>query len=165
MASHPPLFERKNRNISLLCPCGTGNDYDNCCGLYIEQGLPAPTPESLMRSRYSAFVKKNIPYIASTMRGEAAKDFKLDGLAAWLETVSWLNLQVITSETPLENKGYVSFVASYETPTQKLRLAEKSEFHKIAQRWYYVKGTHPMRNEPCLCLSGKKYKNCCGRSE
>ncbi|WP_240455632.1 YchJ family protein [Halomonas faecis] len=37
------------------CPCGNGSSLAGCCGRY-HAGEPAPTPEALMRSRYSAFV-------------------------------------------------------------------------------------------------------------
>jgi uncharacterized protein YchJ len=38
----------------LACPCGLGDDYASCCGR-LHAGAHAPTAESLMRSRYSAF--------------------------------------------------------------------------------------------------------------
>ena len=50
--------------ISKFCPCGRLGGgrrplaYTHCCGRYIDDfaGTPAPDAESLMRSRYSAFV-------------------------------------------------------------------------------------------------------------
>ncbi|MGH8392671.1 MAG: SEC-C metal-binding domain-containing protein, partial [Pseudomonas sp.] len=38
-----------------ICPCGSGNLLDACCGHY-HAGHPAPCAEALMRSRYSAYV-------------------------------------------------------------------------------------------------------------
>jgi SEC-C motif-containing protein len=48
------------------CPCGLPATYFSCCGRYHqgEQAGRAPTPEALMRSRYSAFVKDLRPYPA-----------------------------------------------------------------------------------------------------
>ena len=45
----------------LPCPCGRAAGYAECCGALhaaftAGQGLAAPTPEALMRSRYAAFV-------------------------------------------------------------------------------------------------------------
>ena len=37
------------------CPCGSGQSYTTCCGPW-HAGVPAPTAEALMRSRYSAYV-------------------------------------------------------------------------------------------------------------
>ena len=40
------------------CPCGSGIIYAQCCGAWhagMANGVHAPTPEALMRSRYSAY--------------------------------------------------------------------------------------------------------------
>ena len=37
------------------CPCGSGNALAECCGKYISGVAHAPTAETLMRSRYTAF--------------------------------------------------------------------------------------------------------------
>src|SRR3569833_3134762 len=39
------------------CPCGSGKEYEACCGEIIGGKRAAPTAEALMRSRYSAFVE------------------------------------------------------------------------------------------------------------
>ena len=49
----------------LTCPCGLGDDYDACCGR-LHAGAPAPTAESLMRSRYSAFAVGDAGYLLRT---------------------------------------------------------------------------------------------------
>ena len=48
-----------------ICPCGSGNLLDACCGHYHE-GLPAPCAEALMRSRCSASVLGLIDYLVAT---------------------------------------------------------------------------------------------------
>jgi uncharacterized protein YchJ len=49
----------------LACPCGLGEDYASCCGR-LHTGAPAPTAESLMRSRYSAFAVADAGYLLRT---------------------------------------------------------------------------------------------------
>jgi SEC-C motif-containing protein len=49
----------------LACPCGLGDDYESCCG-QLHAGAPAPTAESLMRSRYSAFAVGTAGYLLHT---------------------------------------------------------------------------------------------------
>ena len=46
----------------LACPCGSGDDYDACCGR-LHAGAPAPTAEALMRARYSAFAVGDLGYL------------------------------------------------------------------------------------------------------
>ena len=49
------------------CPCGSNRSYDECCAPLINGERQADTAEALMRSRYSAYVKQNIPYLGETL--------------------------------------------------------------------------------------------------
>ena len=51
----------------MSCPCGNEQEYSQCCEPFIEGVKHAPTAEALMRSRYTAFVKKADGYIKSTL--------------------------------------------------------------------------------------------------
>lgn len=42
------------------CPCGSQIEYKSCCGVYHQGARVAPTPEALMRSRYTAYSLGNI---------------------------------------------------------------------------------------------------------
>ena len=46
-----------------LCPCGSGKCYGECCEPVIKGSIKAPTAESLMRARYSSYVKHEIDSI------------------------------------------------------------------------------------------------------
>ena len=53
------------------CPCGTGEVYGACCGRYHSRfaqagELTAPTPEALMRSRFTAFAVGLPDYLLAT---------------------------------------------------------------------------------------------------
>ncbi|WP_416140975.1 YchJ family protein [Marinimicrobium sp. C6131] len=62
-----------------ICSCGSQAAYKECCGQY-HSGTPAPTPETLMRSRFSAFVQNKADYLMATWhpstRGPAGKTVK-----------------------------------------------------------------------------------------
>ena len=47
------------------CPCGRNQTYAACCGRY-HGGEAAPDAESLMRSRYSAYVLKDVDYLLAS---------------------------------------------------------------------------------------------------
>ena len=73
-----------------ICPCGSGNLLDACCGHY-HAGHPAPCASALMRSRYSAYTLRDEPYLratwhASTRPGDAIVDPD--------EKLQWLGLEV-----------------------------------------------------------------------
>ena len=47
------------------CPCGNELDYSKCCEVYHTGDKNPETAEILMRSRYSAFAKNKVQYIAN----------------------------------------------------------------------------------------------------
>jgi SEC-C motif-containing protein len=154
----------------MLCPCGTGRSYQDCCEPFIAGKITARTTEALMRSRYSAFARSKMAYILHTMRSPAADHFKAD--AQQQDNIKWTGLEVIRTATQ-GNKGWVEFKAHYTKHSMPHVLHELSEFHLRAGIWYYVDGQQPKpvatkaksaigRNESCPCGSGKKYKKCCG---
>lgn len=52
MAALQPIHPDKR------CPCGTGLPYGQCCRRF-HVGAQAPTAETLMRSRFTAFVTRD----------------------------------------------------------------------------------------------------------
>ena len=59
-----------------LCPCGSTRAYEDCCGPF-HRGAEPPTPETLMRSRFAAFAKRDFAYVWKTLHAEHAE--KRDG--------------------------------------------------------------------------------------
>ncbi len=123
-----------------LCPCGSEIIYENCCGNYIEKNQAAPNPEALMRSRYSAYFLGKVDYIEKTMKGEPLRLFNPTDVAKWLIDVKWQGLKVIQQRLKSEKLGFVSFEARYLYQGKPESICEKSEFHKIDDRWFYVGG-------------------------
>lgn len=124
----------------MSCPCGSGLALNECCGRYVNAGEIAPTPEALMRSRYTAFVIHQVDYLVKTMRGEPLKAFNPADTLNWLQEVTWVGLTVIAAKQKSSTLGYVSFDAQYLTHDKIIHICEKSEFHRIDQQWFYVGG-------------------------
>ena len=80
-----------------ICPCGSGNLLDACCGHYHE-GLPAPCAEALMRSRYSAYVLGLIDYLVATTLPAQQAGLDRQSISAWSAQSTWLGLDVESSE-------------------------------------------------------------------
>src|SRR5437868_5655503 len=100
------------------CPCGSGADYKICCTPYLNGEKNPPTPEALMRSRYTAYVKANLDYIEATMRGPALMRFNRYTDSQY--SPEWIELQVITAYGDQDpDVGYVEFVAKYKYNNQK----------------------------------------------
>jgi SEC-C motif domain protein len=123
-----------------VCYCGSNQDYSVCCGLYIEKNQVAPSPEALMRSRYSAYAQAKIDYIMATMRGAPLKGFEAASAKAWAESCEWVGLTVLKARynpsDPL--RGIVEFKAYYRLQNTEHCMHEKSLFQRIAGRWFYI---------------------------
>lgn len=121
------------------CPCGSGLNYAQCCGLWhsgLAQGQHAPTPEALMRSRYSAYVKGLINYLLATWHPSTAPG-ELE-----LPPVKWLELDIRHAEAT-GDAGVVEFIARLRDAGRGERLHEISRFVREDGRWLYIDGTHP----------------------
>lgn len=154
-----------------ICPCGTGISYEKCCGRYIEGKQLPQTPETLMRSRYTAYTLANVGYIKNTMMDKALIGFNESEAATWAKQVKWMGLKVIRTYLEHETKGYVEFIASYIDGSKQAKIHEISEFRCYEEKWFYVDGAYPEtnsrfskigRNDLCPCGSQKKFKNCHG---
>jgi len=124
------------------CFCGRTNKnkivlFDQCCGRYLDHfdTAPAPDAESLMRSRYSAFVLERHTYLQETWASAqrpADLSFEPD--------VKWLGLDVKFYRLTGPAQAEVEFVARSRLNGVPTRLHELSRFVKDQGRWFYVDG-------------------------
>ena len=136
------------------CPCGRlapagpgGNKgkgathlpFAGCCGRYLVapwlDAMAAPDAESLMRSRYTAFVCERADYLQATWHAStrpADLDFE--------PGARWLGLQVRSHRATGEDLAEVEFVARYRVGGRAVRLHETSRFVREGGRWLYVDG-------------------------
>jgi SEC-C motif-containing protein len=125
----------------LPCPCGSGARYAQCCEP-LHSGLPAPTAEALMRSRYSAYVLGLEPYLLATWHPRT-RPVALN-LAAARDKTKWLGLKLLRHERTGEHSAMVEFVARHRVGGgSAVRLHEVSRFLCEDRRWYYLDGEFP----------------------
>jgi SEC-C motif-containing protein len=118
------------------CPCGNQKSYAECCGR-CHSGNPAPDAESLMRSRYSAYVKHLETYLLATWHPTTRPE-RLDLAAA--AATKWLGLEVKRHEVTGADSASVEFVARFKVGGRAQRQHELSRFVREDGRWYYVDG-------------------------
>lgn len=124
------------------CFCGSQKSSLECCSEYIGRNRPAPTPEKLMRSRYTAFVLGQLDYIEKTMKGPALENFNRLETKRWLSCVKWLELKIYNSEFSFGTRAYVEFEAFFIENQRITSIHEKSEFLFENGHWFYVNGIH-----------------------
>ncbi|MFI8632232.1 YchJ family protein [Microbacterium sp. NPDC077663] len=99
-------------------------------------GVPAETPEDLMRSRYTAFALGDARHLADTwFPATRPDDVSVDA------GTTWLGLEVLSSEEASDGRsGRVAFRARWrDAATGELgTLEEDSRFLRRAGRWYYA---------------------------
>lgn len=121
------------------CSCGSGREYPDCCGRY-HAGAVAPTPETLMRSRYSAYVRRLALYLLVTWhpsRRPTVEELDLD------PATKWLGLKIVRAELSGDDAGTVEFVARYRIGGgSAVRLHELSRFVRENGAWFYIDGEH-----------------------
>ena len=126
----------------VICACGKKNKdklllLSQCCGRYLDHfdTMPAPDAESLMRSRYSAFVLSRGDYLKKTWSETTCpSDLSFE------PEVKWLGLEVRTHRLTGPANAEVEFVALSRLKGQPTRLHELSRFVKDHGRWFYVDG-------------------------
>ena len=150
----------------LACPCGQG-DYQYCCQpLHVGQAH-AETASQLMRSRYSAFALQQIDYIVQTTALGQQASLDVDAIADWSKSNQWLKLEVLNSNEKLDKShAQVEFKAHYHDAKQAQIHHEFSHVVQHQARWYFLDpttGQQPTMKQPCICGSGKKFKQCCAQ--
>ncbi len=123
-----------------FCPCGRTTTkgqplaLDACCGLY-HAGTAAPDAESLMRSRYTAFVLGDAPYLLATWHSsQRPAELTLEA------GVKWLGLEIKQHSNTGEHAAEVEFVARFRVGGKAVRQHERSRFVREDGRWFYVDG-------------------------
>lgn len=157
------------------CPCGSGRDYDDCCGPYIAGDLTPPTAEALMRSRYTAYTEHKTDYLLETLAPESRDEEELEAAKDQNTAMKWQGLEIrsLGDGGEGDDTGTVEFIAKYKVGDQHGMHHERSNFRRHEGKWVCIGGElNPKpeqrvvqkvgRNDPCPCGSGKKFKKCCG---
>jgi SEC-C motif-containing protein len=125
------------------CPCGRGDArgrpvaFGQCCGRYLADFAqqPAPDAQALMRSRYSAFVLEDGPYLLATWHpSRRPPEVSFDPGA------KWLGLELRAHRVLDADHAEVEFVARSRLAGRATRLHERSRFVREGGRWYYLDG-------------------------
>ncbi|MGE0013135.1 MAG: YchJ family protein [Azoarcus sp.] len=95
------------------------------------------TAEALMRSRYSAYVLENEPYLLATWH---ASTRPTPPLFDTHPLPKWIGLQVRSHRQTDETHAEVEFIARYRVGGRAHRLHETSRFTREDGHWLYLDG-------------------------
>lgn len=131
------------------CPCRQREEqsiaYVECCGVWhagFAKQIYAPSPEQLMRSRYSAYAlaQKNdengrqmLRYLLGTWH-HATSPGELE-----IQPTQWTGLEILHVQTEAD-AGIVEFCAWFKENGKATRMHERSRFIRQSGRWLYLDG-------------------------
>lgn len=128
------------------CPCGSGRKYAACCGPLHRGEREAPDAETLMRSRYAAFARKEVGYLWRTLHPEhedRAEDERrvTDALRDAVARHKYMGLTILDRRAPDEaGIALVLFLARIFEKGQERSFVELSEFAHDGAGWRYLRG-------------------------
>ena len=126
--------------MAVPCPCGRTSakgqplDLHDCCGP-LHAGQAAPDAERLMRSRYSAFVCGDVPYLLATWHPT-----QRPGELTLEQGGKWLGLEIKQHRVTGADAAEVEFVARFRVGGKAVRQHERSRFVREGDRWFYLDG-------------------------
>jgi SEC-C motif-containing protein len=128
-----------------------------------------------MRSRYAAYVKGDVGYLAETLAADIRDEFDQAEAGQTAGEAKWQGLEIraVTGGGEDDDAGTVEFMARFSLRGQQHLQHERATFVREGGLWRCTGGeVNPKepprqvakvgRNDPCPCGSGKKYKKCCG---
>ena len=95
------------------CPCGSGQSLADCCKPYIKGKKKAPTPEAVMRARYTAYATEETKYILTSNAPETADDVDLDATKQWAKKAEWESFELVSSQ--MERSSSMSASSTIES--------------------------------------------------
>ncbi|MBZ9749255.1 hypothetical protein K7W42_00100 [Deinococcus sp. HMF7604] len=112
------------------CPCGSSRSYAHCCSP-LHAGAPAPSPEALMRSRYSAYALGDAAYVLRTWHPDTRPDtLNLQG------GTRYVGLRVHSAQG-----NEVDFTAQLKLEGgERYSFRERSLFRQDGEQWLYLRG-------------------------
>ncbi len=119
------------------CPCRSGERFGACCAPRLDGSSPAPTAETLMRSRFTAFAVGDTEYLLRTWHPRTRpRRLELD------PQQRWMFLEILDTERggPFDEVGQVEFRAHYRFPKTRGTLHERSRFTRVDRHWLYIDG-------------------------
>ena len=118
-----------------MCPCGSGRPGEECCEPLLRGETSAPTAVALMRSRYTAFVRRDEAYLRQTWHPRTRPRRVL-----FEAGLRWDRLEVIgqAGGSLFDSEGTVTFAAHYTMDGRPGVLREESQFVREEGGWLYI---------------------------
>lgn len=119
------------------CACGSGTGFQHCCGPLIDGRQPADSALALMRSRFTAFARREADYLLYSWHPAHRPSFvELDDQRTW----TGLEIVQVVAGGVKDRTGQVGFIARFDDDGAPGSIRELSRFERYDGRWVYLDG-------------------------
>lgn len=128
------------------CPCRSGRPYKACCAPFHRGEREAPDAEALMRSRFSAFAKKEAAYLWRTLHPDHEERQRpeaevMRSIRASASEMRYAGLAILDRREPDEDGiAQVLFLARVFHGSTERSFVELSDFAHDGEGWRYLRG-------------------------
>ena len=120
------------------CHCGLNKSFKDCCESIINGIQKATTAESLMRSRYAAYVTHNADYLMATTHVSQREYYSRSEILNWARSNQWQKLEIIeVTQSTVKFKAYF-----LNNKNENCIHQEFSNFVFENRNWFYVDGEY-----------------------
>ena len=140
-----------NNAVNERCPCGSGLNYGDCCSPYHSGAKFPEVPLAVLKTRYSAFFFRLIPYIIATThpvnrdfnpdKVKWAKELNKNGMFDSFEFVSLDPGEASPGKD--DNEAFIEFrvkLRAKDGSREETIISEKSRFLSEEGKWLYASG-------------------------
>ena len=129
------LFVEGWVGVSALCPCCSGVAFTQCCEPVLD-GVAPSSPEALMRSRYTAYVRGDDDHLFRSWHPRTRPSPPYSRPVCAVGVVG-----NCVASAPVGDRATVEFVAVFEDSAgRRGQMRELSRFERRRGRWVYVDG-------------------------
>jgi len=122
------------------CDCGSGAEYRECCRPFHVGAAEPEQPESLVRARFCAFVRKDVDYLWKTLHPDHPDRQSDEGelkraLRETAQRFKFVRLHLLEARA-----DEVLFVAELYERGKERSFLERSRFGRAGGAWRYLSG-------------------------
>ena len=137
----PVTSTSTSKNPKLLCYCGSGKTFAQCCEPFLTMKEKPKSVRQLVRARYSAYAigaGKHREFLIRTWHPHTAPNISIADISN--DNFTWKGLEIIGA-VQKGDLGRVEFKASYQESDGSEHVHhERAMFHRIKGVWLYLEG-------------------------
>ena len=119
-----------------ICPCGSGESFKDCCQPITTKKTKSVSLEQLARARHTAHATHDILFLKTIQNADDGDDSDWNHYQAEMNTMEWLQFNIIASRTDGEI-GIVESAVVCKKESSVYRLREQCRYLRREDKWFF----------------------------